>query len=206
MKRILATRVMPALVILGGAMVVIGWIADVPAFKSILPVWVTMKFSTAVCFVFAGITLYFIANGKTHAEAAQLVLPVSSLVIMLFMGSFLVSHLLSVPLGIEDLFVRESVNAARAIEPGVPSIVTMVCFLIVVMAGMIALVVPGGRLKIMRFFGLSVASIGITAMLGYATNLPALYYDVRGVSTAMACHTAVLFALWGWGLCASTEN
>ncbi len=84
-----------------GALVMIGWIFDISILKSILPVWISMKFSTAVCFLLSGITLYFIAESReTNSAFALVVLPAAILIIFLFMGTFLASSLLGVNLGI----------------------------------------------------------------------------------------------------------
>ena len=44
--------------ILVGSAVLVGWLCDVPALKSILPIWVTMKANTALAFVLAGVALW----------------------------------------------------------------------------------------------------------------------------------------------------
>jgi hypothetical protein len=41
--------------ILVGSAVLVGWLGDVPALKSILPIWVTMKANTALAFVLAAL-------------------------------------------------------------------------------------------------------------------------------------------------------
>jgi nitric oxide reductase large subunit len=48
--------------------------------------------------------------------------------------------------------------------------------------------------------GCIVTLIGIIAVGGYIINMPLLYYLVKGFSTAMALHTAILFVILGIGL------
>ena len=41
-----------------GSIVILGWMFNIPLFKSILPGLVTMKANTALCFIFAGGALW----------------------------------------------------------------------------------------------------------------------------------------------------
>ncbi|MBS3176658.1 hypothetical protein J4457_05480 [Candidatus Woesearchaeota archaeon] len=51
-------KILAFIVMLGGVIVVIGWILGVPLIKSIMPQWVAMKFSTAISFFLSGLILY----------------------------------------------------------------------------------------------------------------------------------------------------
>ena len=51
-----------------GLAVMFGWFFDIQALKSILPFWVTMKFSIAFCFLLSGISLYLIAKFQKEEE------------------------------------------------------------------------------------------------------------------------------------------
>ena len=112
-----------------GAVVMYGWIADIPLFKSILPTWVTMKFTTAMTFVISGVSVYYVilfCNGK---KKAQLFLPIINVAIVILRSIVLFSSWLGVRTSLEDLFVKEAKNAVLTATPGRPSLGTMVCFL-----------------------------------------------------------------------------
>ena len=187
-------------VVLVGIMVVTGWIFDIPVLTSILPHWVTMKFTTAVCFVASGTILYFVAESeKGKTEVSQLVLPIASLIIFLLMLSLLVSVLLGIRTGIEDLFVKEAAGAVKTTTPGRPSVGTMVDFVLIGVAGMLT---AFNAQKLQQRLGLVGGIVGIVgglAIVGYIVDAPVLYYTVTDVSTAMAFHTAILFTLLGVG-------
>lgn len=53
-----------------GIVVLAGWFFNTPSFKSVLPGIVSMKFNTAVCFIFSGIALYLPdePNGNQHPK------------------------------------------------------------------------------------------------------------------------------------------
>jgi len=62
MKKQAAAKILANIVMITGVMVMFGWVADIPILTSILPQWVTMKFSTALSFFISGVVLYFIIN------------------------------------------------------------------------------------------------------------------------------------------------
>ncbi|MGQ0771883.1 MAG: ATP-binding protein [Nitrososphaerota archaeon] len=183
-----------------GTLVAIGWVLDIEPLKSIIPNAVTMKFSTAICFVFSGITVFFLARyrqGKTGV--AQIAIPISGLVIFLFMASSLFATVLSLDAGIRNVLVKEESGAVSTVLPGRPSIPTMINFILIVGAGMLAL----SETRFKRFFpyvGHAVTTIGVISLAGYATNQSTLYYYYPNVSTAMALHTSMLFTMLGIAL------
>ena len=121
MKRTKIVQSFGVIVTLSGLTVMLGWILDINALKSILPIWVTMKFSTALCFFLSGITLYFIASSQEKGlSIAQVVLPATTLGILLLMSTLLISVFIGVRTGVEDLFVRETEGAVKTTTPGRP--------------------------------------------------------------------------------------
>ena len=189
-------NILSGVVIFVGVMVIVGWFLGIPILTSILPQWVTMKFSTALSFLMSGISLFFIARvveGKPNI--AQVVLPFTSLVILLLMATLLWSVVIGVRTGIEDLFVQETEGAVKTTTPERPSSGTMVDFILVGVAGVIALFNHRSLKKYLKGIGWVVAVIGGFAVLGYIINAPFLYYTIQQWSTAMALHTAILFTL-----------
>ncbi len=200
-KKIKITEVLGIIVFLSGLVVMIGWILDIDILKSILPIWVTMKFSTALCFFLSGITLYFIASSQEKGLGiAQVVLPITILGILLFMATLLISVFIGIRTGVEDLFVREAEGAVKTTTPGRPSVGTMINFILMATAGILTML-NITRLKVkLLTIGRIVAVIGGVAIIGYIFNAPVFYYTIEGFSTAMALHTAILFVLLGIGL------
>lgn len=200
-------NILSFIVIIGGLIVMIGWFLDVEVLKSILPVWVTMKFSTALSFFLSGITLYFVNNslGKS-ADLAQIALSITILMILLLMATLLVSTFLNVRMGVEDLFVREAKEAVKTTTPGRPSVGTMINFISVAFAGILTLLDMKRLGQKIVVIGSIILIIGSIAVLGYVLSLPFLYYSVEGFSTAMALHTAFLFIITGAGFILSGKN
>ena len=201
MNRHAIAKSLSILVSVTGAIVMIGWFLDIDALKSILPVWVTMKFTTALSFTLSGITLFFIAQMIQGKRAlAQVIIPITTSTILIIMLTLLTSVFLGIRTGIEDLFVAEVADAIQTTTPGRPSVGTMLCFILVEASGFLAIFAPatlGGKLPTL---GWSVVVLGGLAVIGYLVDVPMLYYTISEFSTAMAFHTALLFIALGLGL------
>ncbi len=183
-----------------GLAVMAGWIFDIGALKSISPAWVSMKFTTAFAFVISGISLYFMARSREgEFDAAQVALSITSFILAILMGLLFFSAVFGIDTGIENLFVRDP-GGAESVVPGMPSVPTMVNFLLIAAAGIMTIVNPGGVPVKLKTTGAAIGLIGALAVTGYIFNAPQLYYYIAGVNSAMALHTALLFVVCGAGL------
>ena len=196
MDRLKAIRSISVAVSIGGLVEVIVWVYGIEVLTSYS--FVTMRFSTAVSFVMGGITLYFMAEAaRGELSKAQVVLPATCLVMLLFMATQLASALFHVQTGVERLFIKESPGAVMSVTPGMPSVVTMLDFIVLSAVGIAFLF----RQRWMPFMtaaaGAFIAATGAVALLGYLFQVPLLYYAVQGISGGMAVPTAVLFILTG---------
>jgi signal transduction histidine kinase len=201
MNKLTVTKIFSIIVIVIGIMVTFGWIFDIASLKSILPNYVTMKFSTSISFIFSGVTLYFISRFKEGKSAiAQIAIPASGLVIALFMVTNLISSFLPFQTGLENIFVKETGNVISTTVPGKPSIGTMVNFIFIIVYGIFSMSDSIRLRKFAFWIGYFVIGVGLVSLVGYITNLPLLYYASPGVSTAMALHTSVLFVILGSGM------
>jgi hypothetical protein len=194
-------KVLSLIVSIAAISVIIGWIFDISALKSIWPTWVSMKVDTAIAFLLSAITFYFIVRAvEGEFDKAQVALSVTCLTIILLMGILFFSALLKIHTGVEDLFVAELAGTAKTVTPGRPSVPTMINFMLIGFAGILTMSNPPKLQSKLKIIGLTVAAIGALAVVGYILNAPLLYYYIEGVSSAMAYHTAVLFVLLGIGL------
>ena len=138
-----AVRLLSLGISFAGVAVILGWIFDLPVLKSISPDWVSMKFSTAISFLLSGITLYFITEAeKGEFDIAQVLISITSLIIILLMGILLFSTLLGVRTGAEDLFVKDTNPSAGTAVPGRPSVPTMLNFMLIALAGILTIINP----------------------------------------------------------------
>ena len=189
-------KVISYVIIAVSILVMLGWLFDIQALKSIHPEWVTMKFATALSFFISGIILRCILCSKVGNKTAEMVLSVATITLLIFIGPLLASALLGFePIYGSSLFAEEGTLSSF---PGMPSISTLLNFFLIFVAGLCILFRLNEKplYLIAGFLGAS----GLIAIIGYAANVPFLYFSIKGISTAVALHTAALFMLWGIGL------
>ena len=189
-----------AIIALGGAAVIAGWVWRIPVLISALPQWPTMKITTALSFVLSGISLVFVGRQyRRPLPFADVVLPLCSLTILLIMATFLITTLLQISSGLEDLIVREKSDVG-SIQPGKPAVGSMIAFAALALASLISLVPTYRLTRLLRGIGWLVALVGLAAILGFAFDVPEMRWCVEGRSSGMAFHSAFLFVLNGAGL------
>lgn len=199
MNRYRIVKFLALAIMIASVAVIIGWIFDITALKSVIASWPTMKFITATAFLFTGMVLYLmvsVVQGKHGIH--ELVISLLASLSLFIMGMLLFSAYLGIYTGIEDLFVREQANALTPL-PGRPSIPGTVNFVLI---DSICLLVPILRKNIQKYLvslGLLVGIIGIIAAIGYVMDNPVLYYTTESINNGMALSTAILFVLLGFG-------
>jgi len=201
-KRIISL-VLAWIVILASIAVMVGWILDIAVLKSILPGWVSMKFITALSFFFSAIVLMLLAK-KEKGEWSNFFILIISFGLLLLMVTFFISLFVGVSTGIEKLFVQEQQGAVRTTVPGVPAVPTMICFILISLAGLFFSLNPGKSRGIFSM-GVLIGIIGIVAIVGYLLEIPKMYYSFPGF-TAMAFPTAGLFVIMGISLIISAKG
>lgn len=187
------TRVLGVLVALLGAVVfVAGWVGESATLRSLVPEWVTMKASTALCFVLLGVGILAARARKPTRGWAHMVTSTCSVLVLVLMAGLAVQSLTGIPVGLDDVFVREQ-HARLSVGPGIPSLLTIACD---ALAALCLLCMsesddPARCRLAGRVFAPVVMVTAIVAWIGYALDIPALYGYVPDVSTAMAAHTAL---------------
>jgi len=204
-EKSLLAQVLSLLVMAGGIAVIAGWLFSIPSLTSIFPGWVTMKITTAVSFVFCGL-MFFSISKKRRWPVLEYAVSQSTLVVLLLMTTMFASLLFGVRTDIENAWVKEAAGAVNTISPGMPALSTIVAFLLICLAGVMDIAVFEGRHKAFGIIGALVAALGGIAIIGYALNIPFLYYQIGGISTAMAAHTAIFFVMLGVALALLGEN
>lgn len=187
-------------VVLISIAVMLGWFLNISFLKSILPGWATMKFTTALCFLLAGITLYFISQMiQKRVDYSLIILSFTSFSILLLMGTLLVSSVSGIRTGLEDLFVKEAQQAVLTVTPGRPSMGTVIAFMLIAICSVLIMLDRSWSLKIISKIGWMLVVMGSIAVAGYVFNIPVLFFVHESLSFAMAMHTAILFILLGSG-------
>lgn len=180
------------LTFLVGCAVVMGWIFDVPALKSVLPGLVTMKFNTALCFVAAGLSLWFSQEKRKGTRFCRpMALAGAAVVLGLGAATFL-EYLFHVDLGIDQLFFKELPGAILTPYLGRMAFATSANFAIIGSALILLNINNRQAHFAAQFFTFPGVFFSISAYIGYVYQVQPLY-KVSHFSTAMALHTSLLF-------------
>lgn len=178
--------------------VMFGWLIGLSALTQLHGSFPSMKFTTALSFFFSGVILWFSleqAEGK-HVWA-DIMLPMSTMVVGLVMGTIALSVIFDFQSGIETLFAQESSEAVFTSVPGRPSLGTISAFMIITLLAVH--IMSGFRHKRLSLLvgGLSVMVLGLIALIGFITGYSSLIFYGSDISNGMALHTAFLFFLIG---------
>jgi len=195
-------RIISSIVIIIGLIVMVGWFTDDDALKRLNPDWVTMKFSTATSFFAGGIVVFLLNESRNkNSEASRIIIFAPLIIVLFFMATLLVSTIAGTNTGVSSLFVKEEASAAlHSVKAGMPSVGTMINFLLIIGAGFTYLLAHPKHRKYLSVSGAIILVLAIIALIGYAIDSPPLYYQVEGASGAMALHTTIAFALLGISL------
>ena len=169
-----------------GLAVLLGWLLDIQALKSVFPELETMKPITALGFILAGITLYL--NGpKFLSYRAHRIRSSLSLMILLIPIITLIATWLPANLNIGDILVATGWSAEAAKPMSLVSAVEFTLF------GAAMLVPRHSRRNDHAFVALTFVGMLIALLVsaGYLYNLPILYQPVAASSIAL--HTAIAF-------------
>jgi hypothetical protein len=148
----------------------------------------------------SAVTLHISSRvGDEAIERERIALMFVNYLILLIMASLVTSVFIGIKTGFEDLFVRESAGAVMTTVPGRPAISTMIAFVAVAVIGLARCSARRDTYVIAHVLGSLIAAAGLVAIVGYIVGIPALYYHLGTISSAMALHTAMLFVLLGAG-------
>ena len=182
--------------VLIGAIVLFGWIFEVPTLKSVLPGLATMKLNTALGLMAVGGGLLLVPR-LDPTDAARKILPALAMgAIAAFLGSLTLVEYLGAPLGLDELFISDP-NITSPSYPGRMSPATAVgiaCAGAAVMCLARAVHESGatGRRRVVAMAHLLAAlpaAIAYISLAGYAYGAEALYSF--GPFVSVAVHTAV---------------
>jgi PAS domain S-box-containing protein len=181
--------------------VLVGWMLDSTALKSVFPGWVTMKANTAVGMLLCGGALALLARAaitKPIRRSAAMVAVVVIALGMLTLGEYFFGW----DLGIDQGVLGEAVNPLGTSHPGRMSPATAFCFLLAGCSLLTASRPAVMRLRLPILAALNVAII-VVAGLAFLDHLTAALLDLRPWNDAgMAVHTAAAFVVLGCGLLA----
>ena len=188
-------RLMGALSLLLGAVVLLGWYLHEPALIQINPAFVPMQYNTALGFAIGGLALLGLAGFWPRIAG------IASIIVLLTGALTLIEYIFAVDLHIDQLFMEHYIDLKTS-NPGRMAPNTALCFTLTGLT-----VLPSTlfhkRARTTAWtatLGAIIISLGVTALAGYMIGVEGAYG--WGHMTRMAIHTAVGFIALGGGFVA----
>ncbi len=172
-----------------GFLVLMGWLFDIPALKSILPSLATMKANTALAFALAGISLWLASAKHENQWIALIAKACAALTVLIGLFS-LSEYIFGRDFGIDQLLFKDALTPESA-YPGRMSPVTAVNFSLLGFA-LLLLKSPQYR-RLIEVFSITALLISVLALIGYAYGVPSLYRFFP--YSSITVHTAFAFSI-----------
>jgi PAS domain S-box-containing protein len=199
--RVLPKLCAALLAALGGA-VLWGWVFDVPALKSVVPGFASLKANGAACFVLTGLALALL-DGPETCPRRQWGMALAAVVILIS-GLTLLEQFAWLGLAIDQLLIQDT-DTPPWLHPGRIATATS-AGLFLGGWGLLCLALARRKSRyytVSRWLARGVLSIGGIALIGYLINFNFLYSWYAFGS--MGLNTAVGLVLLGSGLCAMNQ-
>jgi diguanylate cyclase (GGDEF)-like protein/PAS domain S-box-containing protein len=184
-----------------GVLVLFAWVFDIEAGKRLLPMFESMKFNTALCFVATGLMLGRGAQSRVYPDK-DLFLGSLAVFVLLISCLTLIQYGVNVSLRIDNLVIADTATAP-ADWPGRMSIGTAVCFALIAAAWLLTMMPLRHSVLIQQLIALAVIMISAAALIGYVFGVQKFRLTVF---STMALHTAALFVLNGVGIMLATPH
>lgn len=190
------SKISGSIVGLTGALVLAGWIFNVPSLKRIFPNTPQMVPNMALAFILTGASLRMLLSAEPPSRnrerrIAQLCAIATGLLAMLT----LVEYALGLNLGIDQLLPADT-GASETAYPGRMSPHTAFTFILVSIA--LLLIDVKKRLLPAQYLAVGAGFISLLALAGYAYGVSFLFSISN--TTGMALHTAVSFMILCLGI------
>ena len=187
------SKIAGAITIFVGLLVLVGWIMDIRALKSVFSGLVSMKANTALAFVLSGLSLWLMADTAVSRQSLRITQILASAVGLIGLLT-LCEYLFGWDMGIDQLLFNDTASGSS--PPGRMAFVTAANFLAI---GLCMLFIKSRRgFGPAQFLALFVAFISMVALIAYIYDVKSLY-AVSPYST-MALHTVITFIVLSFGI------
>ncbi len=179
-----------------------GWIFNIEILKSFFPNQLPMKFITSVCFFFSALTIIFVSESvKGKREVSQVVLPATSISVLLLMSIAVTGSYLNVETGIESLFVGVQSRTTTLALGDMPAVVEVISFIFIAMIGMLTLFRIRYLKNVAFFCGVFIFICGILALVGNLINNDFLNFNFFVFDYPIVFSASIIFIILGLALC-----
>ncbi len=189
-----------ATAVLVGLAVLVGWAADVPWLKSVVPGLVSMKANTALAFILLGASVMLLHSdgGRATIATRSRIALGCTVVVLVVAGLTLLEYASGWNLGIDQMLFQEPAGTVGTASPGRMAISTAVSFCLIGIALLVDWSNVRGRLWVSQSLAIFAILIGLLNVVLYSYGVVAPLGIFN--STQMAVHTAVVFIVLGVGV------
>ena len=180
-------------VALGGLLTLGGWIFDIEDFIHPVNFLIPIKPITSATFIVSGLQLIISGwfFGSRHKHLVMPLVVSAALFEMVVMSSQLAMALTGAENAIEFHIASPSPSFEQFhLEHLAVSLGTMLIFFNTAAVGLLDNL--GDYTRTRQFLYLAILAVGLSALMGYALDAPALYFNLPGISNPIAIYTAVL--------------
>lgn len=161
----------------------IGWIFDIPLFRSILPNASPLRFNSTIGLMCAGLALWVLHDSK-HTLRRKRIGQALAVVVLLIGALTLSEALFHWDSGI-DQFIFDHLPASSTEFPGRMAPVTAFCFVLI---GIVFLIIGS---EVSQYLAIGVAVLSLLAVIGYIFDYQSLY-QLAGYGS-ISLHSALAF-------------
>ncbi|MEO5969560.1 MAG: PAS domain S-box protein [Bdellovibrionia bacterium] len=181
-----------ALSVFIGSIVLIGWQFDIPTLKSISPHWVAMKIHTALGFILAGVSLWFLRKDHTPPiKSVGWYVAKGSAVVLVMISSFTLLHyLLSLHPESDRIFLNKFIISGMGMNAALSFLLLGLSLLMIDIKSIAT---------IGQFFALAVGLLTLLPIAGYAFTFLDSTKNISAL-TDMALHSALSFMMLSLGV------
>ncbi|MBF0571482.1 MAG: GAF domain-containing protein [Candidatus Omnitrophica bacterium] len=192
------SEIFSVFIFLGGSIVLLGWVFDIPDLKSIYTGLAAMRPNTALCFVITGLALWCLGKKRMDKIRFRLTAALCVTVLLLIGLGTLCEYILKCDMGIDRILFKQAPVASLTASIARMSFNTAINFLLSGMALLIAVIKKTKLNIVMQCLVLIVGFSSFLSLIGYWYGAPSFYIGEK-FSRVMALHTMVLFILTALG-------
>lgn len=181
--------------IAAGSVVLMGWVLDNAALKSVVPGFVSMKVNTAICFILAGSALFLLQGDAPGLR--KVIAGVCAIAVIAIASLSFAENVFGLDFHIDQALFRD-VGAGASVTPGRMAYLTSFSFIMVGLAQLLSIFHDRNVVVISQFAALLSGFTGLFALISYVYG--AEENLTVGSSTAMALNTGMVFIILSLGV------
>ena len=183
-----------------GLIVMLAWVFNIPLLRSFVVDVTTMKFSTALCFLFSGIILHTMATPmRMKWNVKKYTLLLFSILMLVVMVPVFLTVTINATFDFTPYLFFDKVSPGVDVYKSLPSIGTSIGFIFIGLSSLLAYTFSRHVRFVLLYAGSIVSFLGKISLIGLVLNVPTLYFEIENVSAGISLHGSILFVLLGLG-------